>query len=68
LQAQHGSVRCGRCATVFDGFKALATLPAAPAPALRDAAMPAAAEAAPVQIVPPPAEPPPAAAASAGPT
>ena len=24
LQAQHGMVRCGRCATVFDGFKALA--------------------------------------------
>ncbi len=27
LQAQHGMVRCGRCATVFDGFKTLATLP-----------------------------------------
>jgi predicted Zn finger-like uncharacterized protein len=27
LQSQHGMVRCGRCATVFDGFKALATLP-----------------------------------------
>lgn len=26
LQAQHGMVRCGRCATVFDGFKTLATL------------------------------------------
>jgi predicted Zn finger-like uncharacterized protein len=26
LQSQHGMVRCGRCATVFDGFKALATL------------------------------------------
>ena len=26
LQAQHGMVRCGRCANVFDGFKALATL------------------------------------------
>ena len=25
LQAQHGMVRCGRCATVFDGFKDLAT-------------------------------------------
>lgn len=24
LQAQHGMVRCGRCATVFDGFKTLA--------------------------------------------
>ena len=32
LQAQHGMVRCGRCAQVFDGFKTLATLPeAAPA-------------------------------------
>ncbi len=27
LQSQHGMVRCGRCAMVFDGFKALATLP-----------------------------------------
>ena len=27
LQAQRGMVRCGRCATVFDGFKTLATLP-----------------------------------------
>jgi predicted Zn finger-like uncharacterized protein len=27
LQAQHGMVRCGRCAHVFDGFKTLATLP-----------------------------------------
>jgi predicted Zn finger-like uncharacterized protein len=26
LQAQHGMVRCGRCATVFDGFKTLAAL------------------------------------------
>jgi predicted Zn finger-like uncharacterized protein len=26
LQAQRGMVRCGRCAMVFDGFKALATL------------------------------------------
>jgi predicted Zn finger-like uncharacterized protein len=26
LQAQHGMVRCGRCAQVFDGFKTLATL------------------------------------------
>ena len=26
LQAQHGMVRCGRCASVFDGFKTLATL------------------------------------------
>ena len=27
LQSQQGMVRCGRCATVFDGFKSLATLP-----------------------------------------
>lgn len=27
LQAQHGKVRCGRCATVFDGFNTLATIP-----------------------------------------
>jgi predicted Zn finger-like uncharacterized protein len=27
LQAHRGQVRCGRCMTVFDGFKALATLP-----------------------------------------
>ena len=37
LQAQHGMVRCGRCAQVFDGFKTLATLseaiPAEVAPA-----------------------------------
>lgn len=30
LQAQHGMVRCGRCAQVFDGFKTLATLPEPP--------------------------------------
>lgn len=30
LQAQHGSVRCGHCATVFDGFKTLATIPDEP--------------------------------------
>jgi predicted Zn finger-like uncharacterized protein len=37
LQSQQGMVRCGRCATVFDGFKALATLAedAAPEPAPR---------------------------------
>ena len=29
LQAQHGTVRCGRCPSVFDGFKTLATLPEA---------------------------------------
>ncbi len=27
LQAQHGKVRCGRCATVFDGFGSLAAFP-----------------------------------------
>ncbi len=32
LQAQHGMVRCGRCANVFDGFKTLATLPDATLP------------------------------------
>jgi predicted Zn finger-like uncharacterized protein len=35
LQAHHGMVRCGRCSTVFDGFKSLGKLPdesAAPAP------------------------------------
>jgi predicted Zn finger-like uncharacterized protein len=28
LQARQGQVRCGRCATVFDGFRHLTTLPA----------------------------------------
>ena len=32
LQAQGGMVRCGRCMTVFDGFKALSTAPDASAP------------------------------------
>lgn len=27
LQARHGQVRCGRCTTVFDGFRELATPP-----------------------------------------
>ncbi len=40
LQAQHGMVRCGQCATVFDGFKTLKTLPdaaqAQSRPAARD--------------------------------
>lgn len=27
LQARQGRVRCGRCATIFDGFRDLATLP-----------------------------------------
>jgi predicted Zn finger-like uncharacterized protein len=34
LQAQQGMVRCGRCMTVFDGFKALTT---APDPAMPEA-------------------------------
>lgn len=59
LQSQQGMVRCGRCATVFDGFKALATLPeaapaeprahpvaVAPAPAVADLAEVSAAPAA----------------------
>ena len=43
LQAQQGMVRCGRCMTVFDGFKALSTAPepgmpeAAPEPATEPA-------------------------------
>lgn len=47
LQAQHGMVRCGRCAQVFDGFKTLATQPdvtapeAAPLEATRDTPLPA---------------------------
>ncbi|MEK7875240.1 MAG: zinc-ribbon domain-containing protein, partial [Pseudomonadota bacterium] len=53
LQAQHGMVRCGRCAHVFDGFKTLAALRAdtpldagpqpaghAPEPAAESAAQP----------------------------
>ena len=38
LQAQHGMVRCGRCAQVFDGFKTLAT---SPDTAVSDASLPA---------------------------
>ncbi len=54
LQAQHGMVRCGRCATVFDGFKTLATLrDAAPIDA-REAtatAQPVASSPAPVSVL-----------------
>ncbi|MCW5605449.1 MAG: zinc-ribbon and DUF3426 domain-containing protein, partial [Burkholderiales bacterium] len=32
LQAHQGKVRCGRCMLVFDGFKALATMPEAASP------------------------------------
>ena len=59
LQAQHGMVRCGRCAQVFDGFKTLATLPdtassaEAPQDILRETA-PAAAVSAPLPAEPPP--------------
>lgn len=64
LQAQHGMVRCGRCAHVFDGFATLATLgddqppdaeaqPVAadsgPEPATRPAARPPAAPAQPAR-------------------
>ena len=38
LQAQHGMVRCGRCAQVFDGFKTLVT---SPDTAVSDASLPA---------------------------
>jgi predicted Zn finger-like uncharacterized protein len=41
LQAQRGLVRCGRCATVFDGFKGLASLPDAAPVAAAEAATPA---------------------------
>ncbi|MDB5812027.1 MAG: family finger-like protein [Betaproteobacteria bacterium] len=44
LQAQHGMVRCGRCAQVFDGFKTLATLPEAAMP-VAPVATPSASEA-----------------------
>ena len=49
LQSQHGMVRCGRCATVFDGFKVLATLPVvtSPEPAPRAAGLMPAVEAMP---------------------
>jgi predicted Zn finger-like uncharacterized protein len=30
LQAHHGTVRCGRCAHIFDGFQTLSTQPDAP--------------------------------------
>jgi predicted Zn finger-like uncharacterized protein len=30
LQAHHGTVRCGRCAHIFDGFQSLSTQPDAP--------------------------------------
>ena len=64
LQAQHGMVRCGRCAQVFDGFKSLATLPDAPpanaeSPPIAHASEPvASAPAAPAQPVPEVAAPP----------
>lgn len=70
LQAQHGTVRCGRCAHVFDGFATLATLddhrppdiaaqPAIverkPEPAAGPAARPSPATVAPVEAAPEPA-------------
>jgi predicted Zn finger-like uncharacterized protein len=65
LQAHGGKVRCGRCATVFDGFRDLATLPAAmPAePATAPRAEPVAA-AAPMPAPSPPAPEMPAPAAA----
>jgi predicted Zn finger-like uncharacterized protein len=53
LQAQHGMVRCGRCMTVFDGFKTLSTaeglaVPEAPAQQPAVVAEPASAPAEPV--------------------
>ena len=55
LQAQHGMVRCGRCATVFDGFKTLASLrdpvPVTAAPLAAEPAMPEAAAAPPPDTV-----------------
>jgi predicted Zn finger-like uncharacterized protein len=65
LQAHGGKVRCGRCATVFDGFRDLATLPAAmPAePAATPRAEPvAAATPTPAPLLPEPAKPVPAGA------
>ena len=38
LQARHGMVRCGRCLTVFDGFKTLTTAPDTRAPEIAPAA------------------------------
>lgn len=38
LKAQRGTVRCGRCSTVFNAFDTLATLADAPAPAGTEAA------------------------------
>ena len=71
LQAQHGMVRCGRCANVFDGFKTLATLSdvtplgVAPQAVARDDSPATAVTRSPVEearVVPaidtPPAEPP----------
>jgi len=63
LQARNGMVRCGRCMTVFDGFK---TLSNAPEPAVSEAASDAsetaapgsAAATAPVEPGPAPASPP----------
>ncbi len=61
LQAQHGMVRCGRCAHVFDGFKTLATLRGdwlpdnGARPAIADSASrPAAQPAAPPTVATPP--------------
>jgi predicted Zn finger-like uncharacterized protein len=68
LQAQQGMVRCGRCMTVFDGFKTLSTEDEAPAdaPSAQTASASAApgeaghAEAAPAEAAQPPLAPEPA--------
>lgn len=49
-------VRCGRCAQVFDGFKTLATLPDAPAPAGAAPAAPPPVAAPEPEAAPPPAQ------------
>ena len=56
LQSQQGMVRCGRCATVFDGFMALATMPeeVRPEPLTRSAEPATAAVFAPPMVESPP--------------
>ena len=52
LQARNGTVRCGQCAHVFDGFKTLDTLADAPTPTAQPAVEP--------PVVAPAEQPPPA--------
>ena len=51
LQARNGTVRCGQCAHVFDGFKTLDTLADAPPPTAQPAVEP--------PLAPPAEQPPP---------